>query len=149
MSVNVALKELENMHLQEQMRKYPNYPIEYFITPKFKIKEANGLTSAVVRYIDLKGGYASRINSGGVYDQKLETYRLGTTKRGFSDVQGVYNGLALYVEVKIGKDRQSEHQKDFQKSVTDAGGLYFIAKDFESFVYWWKTVVEKKGARHE
>jgi hypothetical protein len=117
--------------------------------PDYQTKTVYGLLECIKNYIDLKGGYASRINSGGVYDQKLETYRLGTTKRGFSDVQGVYNGLALYVEVKIGKDRQSEHQKDFQKSVTDAGGLYFIAKDFESFVYWWKTVVEKKGARHE
>lgn len=142
--MNVALQELEQMHLQEQMRKYPNYPKEYFITPKFKIKEANGLTAAITHYIDLKGGYASRINSGGVYDQKLGTHRHGTTKRGFSDIQGVYNGLALYIEIKIAADRQSEYQKEFQKSVTKAGGLYFIAKDFESFVYWWKTLVDKK-----
>lgn len=140
---NVALQELEKMHLQEQMQKYPNYPKAYFITPKFNVKTANGLTSAITRWIDLKGGYASRINSGGVYDQKLGTHRHGTTKRGFSDIHGVYSGLALYVEVKIGYDKQSEYQKEFQKSVTKAGGKYFIAKDFESFVYWWKTVVEK------
>lgn len=137
------------MHLKEQMQKHPNYPKNYFITPKFNTKTANGLTSAITRYIDLKSGYASRINSGGVYDQKLQAHRHGTTKRGFSDIQGVFNGLALYIEIKIGSDKQSEYQKDFQKSVTKAGGYYFIAKDFESFVYWWKTVIEKKGADND
>lgn len=140
---SLAIKELEQLHLISQQNKHPNYPPSYFIKLKPDTKTANGLTSAIVKYIDLKGGLASRINSGGIYDSKLGTHRAGTTKKGFSDVQGVYNGLSLYVEVKIGKDRQSEHQKEFQKKVTNSGGYYFIAKDFESFHYWFNHILNK------
>lgn len=140
---SIAIKELEKLHLINQQRKHPNYPPNYFIKLKPDTKSANGLTSAIVKYIDLKGGFASRINSGGVYDSKLGTHRQGTTKKGFSDIQGVYNGLSLYVEVKIGRDKQSDYQKEFQKKVTASGGFYFIAKDFESFHYWFNNVLNK------
>jgi hypothetical protein len=140
-----AIKELQTLHLQQQQSKYPNYPKGYFVTPTFDTKTANGLTKAIVNYIDLKGGCATRINVSGVYDQKLKKYRYGTTKKGFSDIQATYNGKALYVEVKIGKDKQSDYQKEFQKQITYSGGYYFIAKDFESFVYWFKETVIKKG----
>ena len=140
-----AIIELQQLSLSQQQSKHPNYPKDYLVTPKFETKTANGLTKAIVLYIDLKGGYASRINVSGVYDAKLKKHRYGTTKKGFADIQGLVNGIALYVEVKIGNDRQSEHQKQFQQQITLSGGLYFIAKDFESFVSWFKQTVIKKG----
>lgn len=143
------LKKLAEMALeakrQELRSRGSGYPESYLIQPKYSDKTANGLTSAIVDYIDLIGGYATRINSGGVYDQKLGIYRHGTAKRGFSDIHGLLNRQPLYVEVKIGNDRQSEYQKEFQKQVTAAGGHYFIAKDFESFVYWLKLTFKTKG----
>ncbi len=140
---SLAIKELQQLHLIDQQKKNPNFPSSYLVKLKPDTKTANGLTSAIVKYIDLKGGFASRINSGGVYDQKLGMHRHGTTKKGFSDVQGCYNGIALYVEVKIGRDRQSDYQKEFQKKITASGGLYFIAKDFESFHFWFNNIVTK------
>ncbi len=140
-----ALKELQQLSLDRQHAKAPKYPKQYLVAPKFDLKTANGLTNAIVSYIDLKGGYASRINVTGVYDQKLQIFRYGTTKKGFADIQGLFNSKALYVEVKIGADKQSEHQKEFQKEITANGGYYFIAKDFDSFVYWFKLTIEKKG----
>jgi len=140
-----AIKELEQLHLQRQQTKHPNYPVNYLVKPKYDTKTANGLTSTIVSYIDLNGGYATRISVTGVFDAKLKNYRYGTTKKGFSDIQAVYNGNALYIEVKIGNDKQSDYQKQFQKEITNSGGYYFIAKDFESFVYWFKLNFENRN----
>jgi len=38
--------------------------------------------------------------------------------------------------VKIGADRQSEDQIKVQQQQEEAGGLYFVAKDFSSFKNW-------------
>lgn len=140
---SLAIKELQQLYIVEQQKKCPNFPPSYFVKLKTDTKTANGLTSAIVKYIDLKGGFASRINSAGVYDSKLGKHRPGTTKKGFSDIQACYKGVALYVEVKIGRDRQSDYQRDFQKKIIATGGLYFIAKDFESFHEWFNNTLNK------
>jgi hypothetical protein len=43
------------------------------------------------------------------------------------------------IEVKIGKDRQSEAQKKYQEDIERAGGVYLIARDFDSFVEWFDS----------
>ena len=51
-----------------------------------------------------------------------------------------YNGgqaERINTTVKIGLDRQSEAQRRYQATVERAGGLYFIAKDFTTFVEWY------------
>ena len=55
---------------------------------------------------------------------------------GSADISAVVFGRAVKVEVKIGTDRQSEAQRCYQSAVERAGGLYFIAKDFNTFVEW-------------
>jgi hypothetical protein len=45
--------------------------------------------------------------------------------------------------VKIGADRQSQAQKDYQKDVEAAGGLYYVAKDLTTFVQWYTNTFEK------
>jgi hypothetical protein len=36
--------------------------------------------------------------------------------------------------VKYGRDVQSEVQKQYQEMIEKAGGIYIIARDFDSFV---------------
>jgi len=36
--------------------------------------------------------------------------------------------------VKIGKDRQSADQKEIEKEISDAGGVYFIAKSYDDYL---------------
>lgn len=142
-----ALKELVKLDMEAQRAKYPNHPPTLIIKPTYSTSTANGLTKAIVKYITLLGGMASRINSTGVYDKETGAYRTGTTKRGFSDINACYKGRAIYIEVKIGRDKQSEHQKRFEQQIQASGGLYFIAKDFDSFYNWFnETVLNKKGA---
>jgi hypothetical protein len=55
------------------------------------------------------------------------------TQTGTADLTMVINGRYVGVEVKIGKDRQSEVQKEFESSLSRSGGLYFIVKSWEDF----------------
>ena len=52
-----------------------------------------------------------------------------------SDAEGMVNGKFLSLELKIGKDRQQESQKERQIEVESDGGIYYLCKwvDFEQF----------------
>lgn len=107
---------------------------------KWSDANANGLTKMIVEYITYIGGFASRTQSQGQYRKDSFSgkgiYTKGTTKKGLADITAVLNGYALSIEVKIGKDRQSDKQKKVEQQVLSAGGLYFIAKDFASTYEW-------------
>jgi len=112
----------------------------YFGRPnpnKKKQSPANALTDAVITYIKLKGGIAYRINNMGVYDAKLGKFRTSGTKKGIPDIIGIHKGRFIGVEIKIGKDRQSDDQKLREQEIIKAGGYYYIAKEFDSFKIWY------------
>jgi hypothetical protein len=39
--------------------------------------------------------------------------------------------------VKYGKDKQSEVQRKYQESIEQAGGTYFIARNFDEFMIFY------------
>jgi hypothetical protein len=143
--MNSAMQELEALHLGYLQARNPNFPSEYLPKLRLNIKTSNGLTNAIVKFINYKGGFATRINTTGIYDTRIAKFRPSNTQKGFSDINGTFEGKALYIEVKIGLDRMSEDQKNFQKKIIETGGNYFIAKDFESFIEWFKNKIERKG----
>lgn len=53
---------------------------------------------------------------------------------GEADIDGILGpyGIWLSIEVKAGKDRQSEAQRTFQRMIEAHGGIYLIARDVES-----------------
>lgn len=94
---------------------------------------ANVLTKEIIRFITLNKGFATRVNSQGQWDPTKRIMRTGTTVKGMTDIVGVYKGLALFVEVKAGKDVLSLAQLEVKRQVTAAGGRWFCARDFDSF----------------
>jgi hypothetical protein len=130
-----AIKELEAMAYIEHYRN-SSLPEQYRSRFKFNDSTANGLTKAIIAYIKICGGSAFRVNTQGQFDAKMNKWRHSGTRKGLPDVQGVMKGKYLGIEVKIGKDVQSEHQKRIESELIASGGLYFIAKDFESFRFW-------------
>lgn len=128
--------DLMNMKQENGRTKYPSVPD--YARPKSKIKtnDANGLTKAIIDFIDLSGGWATRISVEGRYIESLKKRIPSSVKKGTADIHAVYKGKHLSIEVKIGKDRQSDEQKAVQKSVEAAGGIYFIATTFEAFHQW-------------
>jgi hypothetical protein len=147
-----AVKELEELADIENQRKHPHTPAKYLGKSKYRDDSANGLTRCIIDYIRLHGGQAERVNTMGVpIDHRRQvTDVLGHSRRigsvewrkgggtvGSADISAVINGKAVKTEVKIGRDRQSEAQKAYQKQVEAAGGLYYVARDFTSFVQWY------------
>ncbi len=135
-----AVKELERLANIEARNLHPTIDSRFIAPRIFRDDSANSLTSCIVKYITLCGGFASRINSTGIYRPQLGKYTPGTQKRGIADIMATFRGLSLHIEVKIGKDQQSEAQKRVEAEVNRSGGRYFIARDFESFYKWFKEL---------
>ena len=133
-----AVKVLERMADMEAKRLHPTCPA---LAPrKFRDDSANSLTACIVKYVTLKGGFASRISNQGTYNVKLRRFIPSTSKRGLPDIQILLNGKFIACEVKIKNDRQSEYQKKIEAEVIRSGGLYYLARDFESFRNWFDNI---------
>jgi hypothetical protein len=148
-----AIKVLERMAMEAKKLKYPNNP--YLVGDTYEDKTANGLTKAIVAYMRLTGSYAERVNTMGRPIDRTETFVdvmghvrtigsidwiKGGSQKGSADIHSCVNGKTVMVEIKVGSDSQSPAQKAYQKSIESAGGLYFIAKDFESFKTWYDQI---------
>lgn len=149
-----AVRELEELADIANAKAHPHMPEKYLAKAKYRDDSANGLTRCIIDYIRLHGGQAERINTTGVpIDRRREVtdvlghsrtigsieWRKGGGTVGSADISATIKGRAVKIEVKIGKDRQSEAQRQYQAAIEQAGGLYFIVKDFTTFVEWYKT----------
>ena len=143
-----ALKQLTEIEFQTRYRD-SSLPEYSRFKKRYSDKTANGLTQAIKTFLQLKGWHCERINvQGRPIDQTRVTtnclgqkQRIGsiswirsTGTRGSADLHCLINGKAVFVEIKIGRDQQSEHQKRYQKTVERAGGIYMICKNFDEFV---------------
>ena len=141
---------LHEMKLQRYAITHPNYPPDYIPKTMYKDSTANGLTKAICDYINYNGYQAERINTMGTAREKKTTagkvigvtWTKGTSTAGSADISATIKGRSVKIEVKIGKDRQSDAQKRYQENIEKAGGTYIIAKDFDSFVEWYNQFIQ-------
>jgi hypothetical protein len=109
------------------------------------------LTDAVIKFIKLNGGAARRVNTVGVWDAEQGIFRKGGMKRGFEDVDasfpikinGIKFGLKVAIEIKIGRDTQSDHQLERQEELEKTGAIYLVAKDIDSFIQEFKKIINE------
>ena len=101
----------------------------------------NSLTAQIVHYVELRGGYAMRINVGGFYREDVGYIRSGSTV-GVPDIIAVFEGMYIGIEVKTGKDFQSEAQKTVEERTKQAKGTYLVVRDFDGFKKAFDTVVK-------
>lgn len=141
-----SVKDLERLAYDRFRAEHPNFP-EYAIPPQsYRDDTANGLTRCVVDFIRYNGGQAERINTTGVPEQRggRIVWRKSNTTKGSADISATITGRSVKIEIKIGADRQSEAQRRYQAAIEQAGGLYFIAKDFNTFVEWFGETFKTK-----
>lgn len=130
----------------------PDYAIP---KPKYTDNSANALTKSIIAWIELNGYQAERINNTGRYVDNKKTvknimgqsitigsgqYIPGTGTKGTADISATIKGKSIKIEVKYGKDRQSEAQKEYQATIERSGGVYFIAKTFDDFYNFYLTI---------
>jgi len=143
-------ERLDALKLANDIERHPSFPEAYFVKKKWDDKTANGLTKAITSFIQFNGYQAERINTMGVArenkrtDGKLigVTWTKGTTTAGSADISATICGRSVKIEVKVGKDRQSDAQKRYQESIERAGGVYMISRDFDTFVEWFDEFVK-------
>jgi hypothetical protein len=138
------LKVLEYTSLSA---KYPNNA--YIPLSNWKDDSANGITQCITAFLIFSGWQAERINTMGVYREgkKIQVgentrqlkgkYTPSTGTKGSADISATIRGRSVKIEVKFGKDKQSEVQKRYQESIEQAGGTYFIARNFDEFMIFY------------
>jgi hypothetical protein len=134
--------------------KYPNFP-EYAIPSKtWSDTSANGLTKCVLDLINYEGYQAERISTQGTYVEGAKI-KVGENERqlkgkyiptqgtkGSADISATIRGRSVKIEIKYGKDRQSDVQKEYQESIERAGGIYIIVRSFDEFVEWFDLFIK-------
>jgi len=143
---------LRELKLKHSIKEHPNVPYYALPLPKYEDKTANGLTRCVIEFLMLSGHFAERVNTMGTArdNRKVVTDVLGRKKtigsivwtktnavKGSADVHSEINvningqkiPIAVKWEIKIGRDRQSKDQKNYESQV----GNYFIIKTFDDF----------------
>lgn len=136
---------------QRKCERYPQVAMHKgaIVKPHYKVKTANGLTQAVIDTINYCGWQAERINTMGrvidTREQSYNGYMVGEVKyiptngtKGSADISATIQGRSVKIEIKIGKDRQSDDQRKYQQSIEKAGGIYVIIKTYEEFALWYK-----------
>jgi hypothetical protein len=137
-----TLKELSEADFAYRAEKYPEFAkTNAAFYKKYSDKTANKLTAAIKRWFELSGGMASRTNVQGQYDPRTKKFRHSGSTKGQADLNCVYGGRSIQVEVKIGKDRQNLDQKLFKERVENSGGIYILAKSWEDFIQQMSRVV--------
>jgi hypothetical protein len=145
------LKALELEILKDKSTMNPRY-LEDLLTD-WNDNSANSLTKSIEFYINANGFQAERINTMGVYREgkKIQVgentrqlkgkYTPSTGTKGSADISATIRGRSVKIEVKYGKDKQSEVQKRYQESIEQAGGTYFIARNFDEFMEFYLNFI--------
>jgi len=133
---------------------YPNaYRNGHYSPPKMPVvAKANGLTTFIINYLTWKGFRATRINVSGRLIDGVEKTASGavlstkkwmrsTTRKGTADISATINGRSVMIEIKVGRDRPSEHQLLEQQRERKAGGIYEFCSSPEEFFEIYDKVI--------
>ena len=141
---------LKQLATEDNRKRHPDFPDAYRPAKKYQTSTANGLTKAVVDFLNFSGHFATRINNTGTWVRDKWSkgggyYRPSTQVRGIADIDALIKGRKVAIEIKIGSDRQSEAQKEYQAKIERAGGFYWIVKDFDQFFELYTIFVESNS----
>ncbi len=155
-----AIHVLNKLALKRLEFRYPSMPKHAIPLPKYTDRTSNGLTKAVIDFIELNGYQAERISATGRQLDKRKTYTdvlgntrtigsvkwiKGSTQVGAADISATIKGRSVKIEIKCkatGDRYQSQGQIDYQKKIEQAGGVYIIVRTFEDFYNWYNNFIK-------
>jgi hypothetical protein len=148
--------KLKALELEIMMAKYPSMNPKYIALTEWNDNSANSLTKSIIFYINATGNQAERIGNQGQYREgnkiQVGTGEIAYTKqlpgkwtpgqgtKGTADISATINGKSVKIEVKYKRDVQSEVQKQYQEKIESAKGIYYIARDFDTFLEWYDKI---------
>lgn len=85
----------------------------------------------------------------GIFDAKRGFWRT-SSKRGIPDILCCANGCFVGIEVKTPTGRLRPDQKNFADALTQAGGIFILARSLEEFQQeWYNRVYGRKRQRSQ
>lgn len=159
----------QRAHRLNQIRTTPTYVKDHgFLATKFpKAEETNGLQMFVKNFCIWNGHFANRINTQGQF--RVEKVKLAfgnfrnnvswtpsTTRKGTADTDINLKhskfkfGIPVKAEIKAGKDRQRDEQKEFEQWVTETGAIYIIVDSPETWLKFYDNIMQDdEYSKHE
>jgi hypothetical protein len=138
-----GLEALNELSDKDKRNKYKLVDERYIPRSKFKDSTANELTGSIIRWLELNNFWATRVNTTGRYLIHQKKWIPGTTKKGTADAHAVIAGRHVSIEVKIGRDKMSEDQKEVKQQIEASGGVYITVGTFEDFYTWYNDFITK------
>ena len=155
-AANEALKRLI---IDRKYAAFPPHALPVNPLKKYSLKRgANKEESKICDFLNLSGHWCERTKTQGRYidRRRVITDCLGRTKiigrakwvhgtstNGSSDLKAIIHGRFIALEVKYGKDRQSEAQKAYRRRIEQCNGIYVIAHDFPEFYKWYLNFIKR------
>lgn len=141
----MSIKELSEYIHKEKIKEYSNIPKYAVPRTLYKDTTANGLAKCIKDFCEVNGIMCQRSSNEGRYrpgavvvdvigrGRQMKGTWLPGLNNGQGDLHIVLKGMSHWLEIKIGKDRQSDKQKDFEAMVKRSGGTYDIIHDWPEF----------------
>ena len=128
---------IEQAYVRYHASRSTNYPVGYLVPVKNVItgtRPSNTIENAIVMYGKWSGEYfAENIKNQGTYRKGIG-FTPGRGTRGTADLSVTFPGNRnVKVEVKYGRDVQSDDQKLYQEQIEAVGGEYWIVRSFTEF----------------
>lgn len=148
-------KMLIALDFEQSKLKHPTLPDHCRAKYSKNDKTTNGLTTCVIDFLNMSGHQAERISSSGRWvsnggRKQIDYYTgkesatgkwiKGSGTKGTADISSTINGRSVKIEVKFGKDKMSDYQHKYKEQIEKAGGVYMIARDFDSWYEEFKTI---------
>ena len=149
------VKALEALSFARDVARHPTIDPRFLAPTKYRDDNANALTKCVIDFLNLSGHMAERINCTGRYMDRSQTFEdvtgkvrtIGTGQwiptsgmKGTADISATINGRSVKIEIKM-KDKQSEVQREYQRRIEAAGGVYLIVRSFGEFMAWYNDFI--------
>jgi hypothetical protein len=159
-----AIQALKDLIIADQKIRYPSIPDHCRAVNTFNLlKPEKREKKRIELFLNLsKGSRGTIIENRGqrVDNRKTVTDIIGRQKvigsvsfigsgirNGTADIMAIIKGKAIDIELKrvykTGKDRQSPEQKREQQMAEEAGGEYWIVKDFDDFYERYLQMINK------
>lgn len=104
----------------------------------------NSLTESIIRFIQIRGGAAFRINTNGIPIIINGTFRGWRKSKnpGAADIRAIVNGYSVDIEVKSETDKLNDNQKVFKQQVEEAKGQYWEVRSFTDFFNYYNYFIK-------
>lgn len=132
------LKQLKLEHIRRTAPAFFQASGSYSMQVKPYSDRTNiGLTRCITDYLRYSGYHLVDRKSNRRQSFK---WRKSPSQSNPEEIEAVIHGRALRIQIRIGDEPVSGQQLREKLKAESTGGLFYVARDFQSFLHWFETV---------